>query len=260
MTNESPEAPKSKKPLWPRIKQRLAQSVVDTTSIPDKMAIERAVDVVKRSKIRKYLEPDGKYLDIGSGLGHIVEQVVREEDEKNIKYLAVDPTWKPLKRLRKRTKKEFPDKTLFMKAEGDHLPIAGHSMDGVSLFFVMHHVPTENQQQILDETKRVLKEDGMLFLTEDVPENEEEAERNATWDRRLNFEPKDEPHFYKNDEEWRKFFEQNGFDLLEAAYWEDISKKKNEGVIKHRSYILRKRSSVKDIADEKSGQVRNILL
>jgi ubiquinone/menaquinone biosynthesis C-methylase UbiE len=238
---------------------KLSEIVVNTTSIPDKIAIKRAKELIEECKTLDYLKDGGKYLDIGTGLGHIVEQIVNENEDKNVKFLAVDPTWKPLKRLRKRAKKDYFSKALFMKAEGEALPIKTNSMDGVSLFFVMHHIDPENQEKIMSEINRVLKEDGMLFLTEDAPENDDEAERNATWDRRLNFEPKDEPHFYKTNSEWLEFFEQHGFEVVENIYFDETSKKKNEGLIRHRSYILKRKSEVKEIINKKSDQITEII-
>jgi ubiquinone/menaquinone biosynthesis C-methylase UbiE len=205
----------------------------------DEISQRRAIDIVEKSKIREHLKPDGVYLDIGTGFGHIVERIVREEEDKNVKFLALDPAWKPLKKVRKRLAKEAEGRVSFMKAIGEQLPIKDKSLDGVSLFFVLHHTSLEGQSQIFNEIKRVLKENGLLFLIEDTPGNEQEREGNAKWDRRLNFESKDEKHYYQSNEEWREFFKKNDFELIESAYFEDISPKKNEGIIRHGSYILR---------------------
>jgi len=253
--SESEKGPK-KRTSW---RTKLVNFVVNTTSIPDKIAVKRAKDLIEQCKTGKYLEQDGKYLDIGTGLGHIVEEVVNEDEGKNVTFLALDPTWKPLKRLKKRCKKNYADKALFMKAEGEHLPIKPHSLDGVSLFFVMHHIPPEDQEKIMEEIKLSIKDDGMLFFTEDVPENEEEAERNATWDRRLNFEPKDEKHYYKNNQQWLEFFDRHGFELVENIYWDEESPKKKEGIIRHRSYVLKRKSKVQNIANAQGEEISKTL-
>ncbi|MFC1810324.1 class I SAM-dependent methyltransferase [Patescibacteria group bacterium] len=234
----------------PSLRQKILQIAADLIAKPDKIAIERSEDLVEQCKIREYLKQDGKYLDVGTGLGHIVEEVVNDEDGKNVTFLALDPIWKPLKRLMKLMKKGYADKALFMKAEGGHLPVKPHSLDGASLFFVMHHIPPEDQEKIMEEIKLVCKDDATLFLTEDVPENEDEAERNATWDRRMNFEPKGEKHYYKNNQEWLDYFDQHGFELVENIYWDEESPKKKEGLIRHRSYILKRKSQVKEIVKE----------
>lgn len=253
------ENQKEKPRKWKTWRTRLAQFVTNRTSIPDNIAIKRAVDLVEQCKTIDYLKQDGLYLDIGTGLGHIVEHVVNEEEGKNVKFLAADPTWKPLNRLKKRAQKEYSDKVLFMKAQGEHLPVKEKSLDGVTLFFVMHHIAPEDQEQIMSEIDRVLKEDGMLFLTEDAPENEEEKKKNAAWDRRLNFEPKDEAHYYKTNEEWLKFFDDHGYELVENIYFDEESPKKSEGTIRHRSYILKRKSKVSEMKDEQAQKVNEIV-
>lgn len=228
-------------PLKPSTRQKILKILIDSpiiSSVVDKIGQERAVDLVEKTKIREHIKGNGKYLDIGTGLGHIIEEVANKEDDKNAKFLTIDPIWEPTKKVQKRSKEK--DSTLFMAGRGEQLPIKNKSLDGVSLFFVLHHIPPEGQEQIFSEIERVLKDDGLLFLTEDVPENEQEREGNANWDRRLNFEPKTEKHYYKNNQEWLEFLKEKGYESIDQSYFEDQSPKKNEGTIKHRSYILKK--------------------
>ena len=212
--------------------------------IVDKFLQQRAIDIIEKTKIREHIKPDGVYLDIGTGLGHIVEKIVKEEDGKSVKFLALDPTWKPLKKVRKRIERDMEGRALFIKATGDELPVEEKSVDGVTLFFVTHHLPPEIRDRIFEETERVLKKDGLIFLVEDTPDDEEEKERNAKWDRRLNFESKDEKHYYQSNEEWQKFFEENNYEIIDQAYFEDMSPKKDEGLIRHRSYVLKRKEEI----------------
>ena len=104
---------------------------------------------------------------------------------------------------------------------------------------MLHHIPYEIQLNVLSEVKRVLKPGGLFFVWEDTPENEQEYKINEVWDRRLNFEPKSEPHFYRRGDDWRALFEQHGFHVVERAYYEDHSTKRNEGTIRHTGFVLR---------------------
>ena len=76
-----------------------------------------------------------------------------------------------------------------------------------------------------------------MFLTEDTPANEKEREGNIKWDRRLNFEAKDEPHYYLSDQEWLEFLEKSGFELIDKNSFAEESPKKEEGIIRHSNYI-----------------------
>lgn len=228
-------------PIKPSTRQKILKILLDSpiiNSVVDKIGKERAVDLVEKTKIREHIKEGGKYLDIGTGLGHIIEEVANKEDEKNAKFLTVESIWDPTKKVQERAKEK--NSILFMKGRGEELPIKDKTLDGVSLFFVLHHMPPEGQEQIFNEIERVLKDDGLLFLTEDTPESEQEQEGNANWDRRLNFEPKTEKHYYKNNQEWLDFLENKGYELIDESYFEDHSPKKNEGTIKHRSYILKR--------------------
>jgi ubiquinone/menaquinone biosynthesis C-methylase UbiE len=208
--------------------------------IADRLGVKRAVTLVEKSQIEKHLKNGGVYLDIGSGLGHIVEEMVKEKGEKKISMLAIEPTWEPLRRVHTRVKKESDNRALFAKGEALHLPVKDNSLDGVSIFFVLHHMPQEALEGVFAEVKRVLKEDGKIFLVEDTPKNEDEYARNEKWDRRLNFEGKGEEHYYKSPAEWVEFLTQNGFELVEQVDFSSQSSKKDEGKINHTNFILRK--------------------
>jgi|GEM_PF-6017552 len=227
------------------LKVRILNWLADLGPVVDRISEARAADVIEKSKIRDHLKDGGTYLDIGTGIGHIVEQLVREDDDKQVRFLALDPLWKPLGRVRKREAAraeaagEAP-RLQFMKAVGEALPITDNALDGASLFFVLHHVPPQYEQTIFSEIRRVLKNDGMLFLIEDTPQDDDARERNGKWCKRLNFESSEDRHFYRNRDEWRAFAEREGFELVDEAEFSSEGRK-SEGTIEHGSFILRKK-------------------
>ncbi len=200
----------------------------------DKILQKRASVLIEQTGIMKYLKNDSVYLDIGAGLGHIAEQIV---EQKDLKLFATEPIWKPLRKLRKRLRQKKRD-VYFMKNSGEEIPIKSNSLDGVFLYFVLHHIPYDVQKIIINETNRVLKKDGLLFLIEDIPSNREEYERIARWDARLNHESEGEDHFYRNNNDWIQSLEKQCLRVVENIYFEDISPEKDEGVIPHRCYVL----------------------
>lgn len=235
------ERPNEQEHREPLLREKVINWLKDCWPIAgkvDELLKERALSIVEKSGIRERIKQGGVYLDIGTGVGHIIESVVKEEDGKDIKFLACDPIYSPQERVAKRLKEG--GRVLFAKALGEQLPVKDKSVDGVSLFFVLHHISPENQAKIFEEIKRVLKDDGLLFLTEDTPENEEETERNITWDRRLNFESASMRHYYHSPEEWKKVLAENGFDFVDSNYFEDVSPRESEGIIRHTSFVFGK--------------------
>jgi ubiquinone/menaquinone biosynthesis C-methylase UbiE len=225
----------------PSLKQKVLNTLAQI-SIVDKIAAKRAVDIVAKSKVENYLKPHGVYLDIGSGLGHITEEMQKNNEAKDVELLGLEPVWKPLNRVLKRvsSKSEKHENRTFIRATGGNLPLRDNSLDGVSLFFVMHHIPLDGQVMVVNEVKRVLKQDGLLFLVEDTPRNDEEYDRNVIWDKRLNFEGEEDLHNYRSPEKWLEYLKANGFELIEQSDFDDKSPRKNEGVIHHSSFILKR--------------------
>ncbi|MBN2771308.1 MAG: class I SAM-dependent methyltransferase [Spirochaetes bacterium] len=130
----------------------------------------------------KYLSPNSKVLDLGTGIGFIPLLldsgldydafeiklssknntysfgVTKEtENQKNIiereKYLH--DTWKKIKS--KNVKYKFYD--------GINIPSKTGKYDMVLLHAVWEHVPHQVQPQLMQEIKRVLKKDGILYIT-----------------------------------------------------------------------------------------------
>ncbi len=200
----------------------------------DKILRNRATVLVEQTGIMKYLKKNCVYLDIGTGLGHIAEQIV---EQKDVKLFATEPTWKPLRKLKKRLKQKNKN-VYFMKNGGERVPINSNSIDGVFLYYVLHHIPYDVQKKIINEINRILKMGGMLFLIEDIPSNSEEYERIVRWDSRLNYENANENHYYRNDDDWIEFLKKHALRVVENIYFEDISPKKDEGIIPHRCYVL----------------------
>jgi ubiquinone/menaquinone biosynthesis C-methylase UbiE len=225
------------------LKVRILNWLADFGPIVDNISVKRAKELIEKSKVADYLKEGGTYLDIGTGIGHIVEQFVH--GEKKVNFLALDPLWKRSSHVGDRLEEQSEatgdaPNALFMKAVGEHLPVRDNAVDGVTIFFVLHHVPPQYEKGILGEIRRVLKDDGMLFLVEDTPEDAEAVERNSKWCKRLNMESSEDRHFYRNRDEWRAFAESEGFELVDEAEFSSEGRK-SEGTIKHGSFILRKK-------------------
>lgn len=203
---------------------------------------KRAGKIVRNSKIEKYLEIDSVYLDIGTGFGHIVESILKNNLEKNIKFITSDPHIGPNKNVLKRIKQYNLDNNfIFSNINGvDFLRNQkDKSVEGVSLFFVLHHISYNTQEEIINEIRRVLKKHQFLFLVEDVPEDKESFERIENWDRRVNLESKEDQHYYRTNEDWINLLKKHGFKMVENTLFNSISNRSDEGEISHRGYVFK---------------------
>jgi len=124
-------------------------NVICNISIIDKSAEKRARYILKNSKIEKFLQPNSLYLDIGTGFGHIVENILTNNKKKNIVFKTVDPYLSPSGKVYKRIVKKDPKgQFLFTKEFAiDYLKKQKtRSLDGVLMFFFYITFPFLNKK------------------------------------------------------------------------------------------------------------------
>lgn len=218
----------------------------------DKVLRQRAEWFINMTDIEKYLKPGGKYLDVGTGKGHITQRILEDMEKKGqpLKdYFGIDVADKPLKKVQRRERdrqekqngKSSSEKNLmgFAWATAEALPFTDKSLDGVSYIFSIHHTDKDRIDEAVKEAKRVLKEDGKIFIAEDLVETEAQRRLTEEIDRKLNWEGRDVEHNYKSDQEWEKYFDSLGLETVEKKFFESPSKK---GTIRHGFYVLKIKS------------------
>jgi len=159
-------------------------------------------------------------------------------------YYGIDVADKPLKKVQKRELErqgESPDSgnknpMNFVWASGEALPFAGKSLDGVSFIFSTHYMGKDKISPAFEEAKRVLKDDGRIFIAEDLVDSDQQRNITETRDRQLNWEGSDIEHNYKSDQEWEKYFNSMGLEIVERKFFESQSKK---GPILHGFYVVK---------------------
>lgn len=196
------------------------------------------MDLVERLEVADRMVANGAYLDIGSGTGHITVGMALAGERKSARCIGLEPVSKPTGRVKKRIQRRSAVNVNFARAIGNELPLRENSVDGVSMFFVLHHIPLEIQNLVFDEIQRVMKPGGLFFLWEDTPENDEEYEYHERQDRRLNFEAKSEPHFYRKGDEWDTVFQNRGFELIHKAYFDEPYYKDKSLPVRHTGYVF----------------------
>ena len=188
---------------------------------------KRAEYQLEQTEIGEFIVSGGAYLDLGCGKGYIRRCL--EQLKPGVYVFGCDISDRPTKRMRQSTSETFAT------ADGLNLPFPDATFDGVSLFFVLHHVPFEEQEKIIEESVRVVKGGGYIFVAEDTvePNDVKQLEITRSADRRFN--PTfglNRPNDYRSSEDWRTMFNGNGLKVIRE-------KEYRTGNVPHTFFVLK---------------------
>jgi demethylmenaquinone methyltransferase/2-methoxy-6-polyprenyl-1,4-benzoquinol methylase len=134
-------------------------------------AISMGMDKIWRRKTVERLKPfrGGRYLDIGTGTGDLVFEILRQS--ANVQVDGIDPAEQMLAIARdKAVRRGVGDAASFFTADALELPMEDESYDGIVSGFCFRNI--EQRQKALGEMLRVLKPGGRLVILEATfPEN-----------------------------------------------------------------------------------------
>lgn len=213
----------------------------------DRFLQNRAEWMIEKAQMVKYLRPRIRYVDkmagiiengqtivsIGSGKGHELEEM--DIMLPGSKIIGIDPHDYFTSPVKKRTGLMAEKLTYLTKDYSalnlDNLDV--ESADAFTLFFVLHHIPEESHTEIFKKIKAKLKDDGYVFIAEDLVSGEEERKKVEKTDRILNAELRSAPHNYRDFDKWRDFFAEQGFQIVD--FHEDVS-----GPVRHGFFVLQK--------------------
>jgi ubiquinone/menaquinone biosynthesis C-methylase UbiE len=242
-----PEAQKSiarRDHLGPRLMREV------TRGPSDEFLEKRAEWMIGNSKIGEYLRPKivfedrlaGKVekgvsvLAVGAGKGHEIDEM--DSILPGSKITGLDPHDFYAPPVEKRIR-ELSHNAKYLGADSRAEQIAGihdQSQDGVTLFFTLHHTDQNDLPKIFSEVNRVLKDDGYVFIAEDLVDSAAEEQTAEHMDRIMNIElSKNSPHNYQSMESLKKTFSEHGFDVVEAN-------EVKPGKVKHGFFVLKKQA------------------
>ena len=105
-------------------------------------------------------------LEIGAGSGYYSLEVARRVSEGQLVLLDLQPEM--LKKAQKKIDEERLSNIGFTLADASNLPFKEHSFDVIFLITVLGEIA--NQENFLTEALRVLKPDGILSISEHLPD------------------------------------------------------------------------------------------
>ncbi|WP_372795952.1 bifunctional demethylmenaquinone methyltransferase/2-methoxy-6-polyprenyl-1,4-benzoquinol methylase UbiE [Pontiella sp.] len=128
-------------------------------------AISMGMDKGWRKKTVQLLKPfrGGRYLDIGTGTGDLVFEII--DQSANVLIDGIDPSEQMLAIAKdKAQKRKLGDSVSFFPADALDLPMESDTYDGIVSGFCFRNI--ERRQRALEEMRRVLKPGGMLVILE----------------------------------------------------------------------------------------------
>lgn len=182
--------------------------------------VGRAYDMAL--EIARELPAKTRVLDVGCGNGFIAHHL---SAMLNAKAIGID--------LDARTDAAID----YRQFDGKQFPVADRSVDAVLLCYVLHHA--QDPGIVMKELRRVLGSGGRAVIYEDIPAVW--WDRFVCWIHNLKWRKRTGPCTFRNESEWRTFFNSAGFDILTER---QLSRCRNlTHPVRRRFYVLKQRES-----------------
>lgn len=191
---------------------KILQNIPATRRIVWQMGEGRAHDTL--GHFEEYLKPGEKLLDVGAGTCNVA--LLMQDSGYQVTPLDV-------------TDLSFTPKMCPQIYDGQNMPFKDKQFDTAMILTVLHHVPAQNHDQVINEAKRVAKR---IIIIEDVHTSTPHKYLTMLMDSMFNLEFIGHPHSNKNHDEWLNFFERHGLKVIATKPL------KSFGVLRHRMYLL----------------------
>ncbi|HEX7294898.1 MAG TPA: class I SAM-dependent methyltransferase [Pyrinomonadaceae bacterium] len=178
--------------------------------------VGRAYDMAL--EIARVLPSGANVLDIGCGNGFIAHHL---SGILKSKIVGLDVSAGPTANID------------YLPYDGRHFPVQDEMFEAVLLCYVLHHA--HDASLVLNEVTRVLKEDGLVIIYEDIPERW--LDRAACWIHNQQWLKRTGACTFRLAAEWRQLFCGMGF---EVVYERKLSRWRNVAhPVSRRFFVLR---------------------
>lgn len=155
--------------------------------------VGRAYDMAL--EVARELPREARVLDVGCGNGFIAHHLTAM---LGVKVIGIDVA----------TDADAPIE--YLRYDGTRFPVSDQSFDAVLLCYVLHHA--QDFRVVLSEVRRVLREEGLVVVYEDIP--------NLWWDRLicwthdLKWRSRTGHCVFQREPEWCRHFRSFGFEIV----------------------------------------------
>jgi len=168
-----------------------------------------------------FIRSGSKVLDLGSGTGHVARQI---QKDYGVKITCIDMV-------------DYNQTSLpLLLYDGKNLPFKENTFDTVLLVFVLHH--SDNILNLLQEAKRVLRQQGSIIIFEDIYGNWAQHLIALVMDFFLNLPYRVKtPFTFKRESEWIMIFKQLDLEIKHK----ELVRINRFDPVKHILFVLNKK-------------------
>ncbi|HYX41379.1 MAG TPA: class I SAM-dependent methyltransferase [Pyrinomonadaceae bacterium] len=146
-------------------------------------------------EVARVVPRHARVLDVGCGSGFIAHHLSALLGTKVVGLDVMERTSAPIE---------------YLRYDGTHFPVPDASFDAVLLCYVLHHA--QDFRAVLDEVRRVLRDDGLVVVYEDIPRGL--WDRLICWTHDLRWRRRTGRCVFRLTPEWRRLFAAFGFEII----------------------------------------------
>lgn len=180
--------------------------------------VGRAYDMAL--EIARAIPHGSKVLDVGCGNGFIAHHLSAMLESRVIGVDVGSSTSAPID---------------YRPYDGTQFPVADHSVDAVLFCYVLHHA--QDVAVVLSEARRVLRDDGLVVVYEDIPGDW--WDKQVCWFHDRQWRERSGPCTFRLLSEWRSLFDTSGLEIVSErslSRWRNLAHP-----VSRRFYVLRRR-------------------
>lgn len=120
----------------------------------------------------------------------------------------------------------------YRQFDGRHFPVEDGAVDAVLLCYVLHHA--QDLGVVMNESRRVLSDDGLAVIYEDIPAAW--WDRFVCWTHDLKWRKRTGPCTFRRESEWHTVFNSAGFEIIQErglSRWRNLAHP-----VRRRVYLL----------------------
>ena len=170
-------------------------------------------------EIARVIPPESEVLDVGCGNGFIAHHL---SAMLHTDVVGIDLT----------TSVDAPID--YRRYDGARFPVDEDSIDAVLFCYVLHHA--QDVSVVLNETRRVLRDGGLVVIYEDIPRSW--WDKGLCWFHNQQWRGRTGPCTFHRESEWGELFESFGFEIVSErplSRWRNLTHP-----VSRRLYILTK--------------------